>query len=152
MSKQYIKFRSANVDGEFYDELREIGEILNLNPDDIYKDLIELTKQNMHCKHVTGLLTEYQNHSPERWETLYYCLNEDEIEVYGKLRQKYKISISKFAFIGFILFWDLLLYIYKERLKKNNFNVLFCSYRKIKEKFRKLVPIYLKRLGIPQKE
>lgn len=152
MSKNNIKFTSANVDGDFYDELENTAKNFNMHIDNIYKDLIAITKQNIHCEHVLGLLTEYQNHRPERWETVYYSLDTNEIEIYGKLRQKYKISISKLAFIGFVLFWDLLMYIYQERLKKQGAEELLFSYRKTREKFVKLVPIFIKRLEIQKKQ
>ncbi len=152
MSKNNLKFTSANIDGEYFDELSKAAKIFHISENSIYKDLIELTKQNMHCGHLKGKLTEYQDHNPKRWETLYYSLNEDEIEIFGKLRQKYKISISKFAFIGFVLFWDLLMLIYKNRLKIIIPKDFWYSYGEFKEKIKILIPIFLKRLNIQKKE
>ncbi len=152
MSEKITKYTSANVDVDFYNELLTASERYDIRDNIIFKDLINLTKQHVKSDHVIGLLTEYQNHKPEQWEKLHYGLNEDEIENFSKMRQKYKISISKLAFIGFILFWELLMRIYEERLKPNIPQDFLYSYQKIKEKFQNLAPKFILRLKIVQKE
>ncbi len=152
MNSRITHCTSANMDGNLFDQISEAGDQFNIQADTIFKDLLEITKQNIHSEHVYGLLTEYQNHSPERWEKLHYALNEEEIEKFGKMRQKYKMSISKLAFVGFVLFWELLMFIYKERLKESIPADFFCSYREVREKFESYIPYFTKRLNIIQRE
>ncbi len=152
MKLEIIRYTSANLDGDFYGELIDASNLFNIPESTIFKDLLDIVIKNNNCCHVYGLLTEYQNHAPETWEKLNYSLTEDEIEVLGKAKQKYKMSISKLAFIGFILFWELLIYSYKIRLKMNTAKDYSCSYITIKEKFKKLIPYFMKRLNIIKKE
>ncbi|MBN1500274.1 MAG: hypothetical protein JW982_08965, partial [Spirochaetes bacterium] len=91
---------SANVDGVFYDELYLASRQTGISSVKIFKDLIVMVISGSELGKITGVLTEYQDHSPERWENFYYSLNELEIEKFSKARQKYKISVSKLAFIG----------------------------------------------------
>ncbi len=148
MNEKIIRHTSANVDVDFYDKLIVASEIFNITEDVIFKDLIQITKQYSNIGYVHGLLSEYQDHSPDSWETLYYSLNENEIEEYGKARMKYKISTSKLAFIGFCLFWELLIFMYKERLKKSIKKDFFYSYKKFKEKYLNHIEYYIIRLNI----
>ncbi len=150
MYKKTIHVTSANLDGDFYDDLKELSELFSIHESTIFKDLIEITEQHFKCNHVYNQLTEYQNHSPERWEKLHYSLDQSEIEKIGKARQKYKISISKLAFIGFLLFWELLIFIYKERLKKSIDINFLDSYQEKREKFKKHIPYFLNRFNILQ--
>ncbi|MBN1499728.1 MAG: hypothetical protein JW982_06225 [Spirochaetes bacterium] len=152
MKENTLHFTSANVDCDLYENLLKASVYYNLKSDIIFKDLIKISEKYIRQKQVLNRLTEYQDHSPEKWEILHYSLNMDEIEYYGQTRQKLKISISKLAFIGFILFWDLLMFSYKERLKISiNRNFVY-SYIEIKKKYLILIPYFIKRLDIIQKE
>ncbi|MBN1500853.1 MAG: hypothetical protein JW982_11885 [Spirochaetes bacterium] len=147
-----IHCTSANMDIIFFNKLNEASCLFDISCKTIFKDLIKTVKQNIHCKKISGILTEYQNHSPECWKKFNYSLDNNEIEIFGLLRQKYKISISKLAFIGFILFWELLMHKYKERLKLTIPKEIIFSYLKIQEKFKYLIPVFRKRLEISKLE
>ncbi|MBN1501326.1 MAG: hypothetical protein JW982_14295 [Spirochaetes bacterium] len=143
---------TANVDADFFDKICEISGLYGISESRIFKDLIKLTVKNNCRIRVFGILTEYQNHSPLLWKKLNYSLNPEEIEDFTIIRQKYKISISKFAFIGFLLFLDLLIFIYKERLKKPFNQKILNSYFEIQKKYTKLSNEFRIRLDIIQKE
>ncbi len=151
MSRKDLHMTSANMDGDFYDELYRAAENFNISSQNIFKDLIDMISQSTNCGLVTGMLTEYQDHSPERWETLYYSLSDDEIEFFTKVRQEYKVSISKLAFMAFVLFWKLLMFRYAERLIKfkvkfnfNSYDQYYCKFENYKEKYRKRLEIVKK--------
>ncbi len=122
------------MDGDFFDKLNEASAELNISSQKIFKDLIDLISHAAKCGYITGMLTEYQDHSPERWETFYYSLEDDEIEEFMKVKQKYKISISKLAFMAFVLFWKLLLLRYSEKLLKSKTKTN--SYEECCQKFK----------------
>ncbi len=152
MKKKFKLKTSANVDAEFYKELVKASKRFNKTEEQMLKELICLAIQAFRCGHVKGILTEYQDHSPESWEKLYYSLDEEEIEIFGIARQKYKISVSKLAFIGFVLFWRLLLLKYEEKLDSIAVRYDFNSYDKYCSILKKFKEYFLIRLNILQKE
>ncbi|MBN1501107.1 MAG: hypothetical protein JW982_13180 [Spirochaetes bacterium] len=92
---------SLNIDKNFHDEVKSTAVKFSKPGSAIIKDLLVLTINNVNCNHYRGKLTEYQDHQSCGWETLYYIVDENEVEMLGIARQKYKVSISKLAFIGF---------------------------------------------------
>ncbi len=152
MSMKNLHYTSANMDGDFFDELNRVSDKFNISNEKIFKDLIDMISQSITCGLVKGMLTEYQDHCPERWETLYYSLSDEEIENFTKARQKYKVSISKLAFMGFVLFWRLLLLRYSERLKTSNLKEDFNSYVQYFTKCKIYTENFKKRLEIVQIE
>lgn len=147
-----IHYTSANMDSDFYNDIFEASKEFNITEQQIFKDLLNLTTQNSNCGNISGILTEYQSHSPEKWETFYYSLNNNEIESFGKHRHKYKVSISKLAFMGFVLFWKLLIFTYLDRLKIPNRKIKFYSYSKYYKKTIIYVEQFKKRQNIILKE
>ncbi|MBN1499355.1 MAG: hypothetical protein JW982_04340, partial [Spirochaetes bacterium] len=119
---------SANMDGEVFDSINKTAAFYNIKSEKIFIDLITLLLNSANCSHILNLLTEYQDHSPKNWETFYYSLDENEIEIFSKARQKYKISISKLAFMAFVVFWKSLLLRYSIRLTNSKNEFLKNSY------------------------
>ncbi len=134
MNNNGIHKTSANMDGDVFDNISDVSANFNISENTIFKDLIGLLINASKCELPIIRLTEYQDHSPERWETFYYSLDNDELEIFSKARQKYKISISKIAFIAFVLFWEELIFIYTERLSKSKEIFFFNSYVEFLEK------------------
>ncbi len=143
---------SANVDEKFFYEICLAAEKYNLTRNEIIKDIIKLTIKAIQSGRISGKLIEYQNHSPNDWETIYYTLDENEIELFSASRQKYKISISKLAFIGFILFWKQLIQMYSKNITKLLKDGFFINYDEYRKKMAYLVPYFKKRLCIHMKE
>ncbi|MBN1499252.1 MAG: hypothetical protein JW982_03810 [Spirochaetes bacterium] len=143
---------SANMDGYFYDEITIASKIHKIKSTLIFKDLIMMINDEICCGKISGMLTEYQNHPAERWETFYYSLNSEEIDILSNARHKYKISISKLAFMAFVLFWDALLFRYADRLKMTRSAIDQNSYVKNDNKYKCFTDIFTKRLQIKQKE
>ncbi len=152
MGKNNKHRTSANVDYKFFNALSFAAAKYNKTQEQIFKDLVELVIQAIQCGHVTGILTEYQDHKPEHWETLYYSIDENEIEIFGTSRQKYKLSISKLAFIGFLLFWRLLLLKYMNKLFNSENCYDFNSYDEYRKLLSNYVVYFKKRLNLIQKE
>lgn len=145
-----MKYTTANIDSVFYLQLKTASKQFGHTEMKIFKDLINMTVYAAKCGLISDKLTEYQNHHPESWKTLYYSLTAEEIECFTKSRQKFKISISKLAFIGFLLFWRLLLLKYSEKLY--SVEIDFNSYKKYSDKFTDLIIYFKNRLEIIQKE
>ncbi|MBN1501302.1 MAG: hypothetical protein JW982_14175 [Spirochaetes bacterium] len=151
--ENFNKFKtSANIDGYFYDQIRKAAAIFNINEKIIFKDLICIIITSADCGYITNSLTEYQDHSPQKWETIYYQLDAVEIETFLKARLKYKISISKLAFIGFVLFWNLLLYRYAERIKTSTNEIFSHSYFNFSNKYDHFKEYFEKKFKIIRKE
>ncbi len=154
MKRKIKRSTSANVDAVFHKEICMLQIRFHKSRSAILKDIIELTIAEIKCGRVKGILTEYQDHCPEKWETVYYTLDEEEIEIYSSARQKYKISISKLAFIGFLLFWRLLIQKYSETLFTNNqkIELSLINYEQYKTILNNFVKYFQKRLMIQLKE
>ncbi len=152
MKNKNVKKTSANIDIDFACELNAASVKFQTSEMIIFKDIVDITIHEFNSGRVIGILTEYQDHSPENWETLYYSLDAEQIERFSKARQKYKLSVSKIAFIGFLLFWKILLLKYIERLKMSNFKINFHSYDNFRLKLHNLVIYFHKRLNIILKE
>lgn len=148
MKEEILHKTSANMDGSFFDSIIEKAELFKLTHQQIFKDLINLLLDSAGCEHVFNLLTEYQDHTTDRWETFYYTLDDREIEVFSIARQKYKISISKLAFMAFVLFWDTLLLRYSMRLTNKKTDYSQNSYTEITKKFQRYREKFIKRLNI----
>ncbi|MBN1498557.1 MAG: hypothetical protein JW982_00240 [Spirochaetes bacterium] len=145
-----MKHTSANMDGKFYDVINYTGCKFNISKEKIFKDLIKLLLKNAKCSAFTNILTEYQDHSPDHWETFYYSLSPEEIETFSKARQKYKLSISKMAFIAFVLFWKKLLNKYENVTESFKKKVTFNSYDSYFNKIQRYAVKFKKRLDIKE--
>ncbi|MBN1501317.1 MAG: hypothetical protein JW982_14250 [Spirochaetes bacterium] len=151
MEKIIHHHTSANIDSFFLDNIITVSSRFRLSGSEIFKDLVQLTINQIKSKKTSGILTEYQDHKPENWKTLYYSLNTEEIELFTAARQSHKISISKLAFIGFLLFWKLLIFIYKNKyLKKHEISLY--SYIKYQKKLQNFIIYFKKRINLIQKE
>ncbi|MBN1499354.1 MAG: hypothetical protein JW982_04335 [Spirochaetes bacterium] len=142
---------SAYVDGKFFDEIQKAAQEFNQSESKIFKDITEMAIYGIKSGQISGILTEYQDHNPERWEILHYDLNSEEIELFSTTRQKYKISISKLAFAGFLLFWKILLLKYADKLEKKYNIKNFCSYDKFCYVYSELILYFKKRLKFEEK-
>ncbi len=143
---------SANTDGMIYDAICFAAEKYNLSQSAIFKDLIMMMLSRACAGRITGRLTEYQNHSPERWETLYYSLDDEQNEIFSAARQRYKISISKLAYVAFLFFWKDLIRKYEEFFKKEKCNEDFNSYDRHVKNNQEFIENFKKRLEIIQLE
>ncbi len=139
---------SAYADIKFYKKVTKAAGKYHLSISRIFRDLLDLTCRRISPALIKGMLTEYQRHKPESWERLHFCPNEEQIEVYSNIRQKLKISVSKLAFFGFLLFWEELLEIYETKtgipLNENDIS----NYEEFKSTFTTFLPYIIKRLNI----
>ncbi len=143
---------SANVDGDFYDSIVQLSKITSVSVSDIYKEILKMMIKSSKLRYVAGRLSEYQNHSPERWEKLHYSLNEEEIELISNARQNFKISISNLAFAGYLLFWNVIVEKLLKKSKKSNIENILRTYDEYKEKLANYCSYYKKRLKVIKKE
>ncbi|MBN1498882.1 MAG: hypothetical protein JW982_01890 [Spirochaetes bacterium] len=143
---------SAYVDIVFYEEIVIAAQKFNLSMSGIFKDLMCIVLKEAIPGRITGKLTEYQNHVTAGWETLHYSLDSREVEIYSGSRQKLKISISKLAFIGFILFWKKLIKKYEKERGYQKTENIFSSYDKYIKKMGFLKPVFIKRLKLVKLE
>ncbi|MBN1500348.1 MAG: hypothetical protein JW982_09335 [Spirochaetes bacterium] len=152
MRKNNVRFTSANMDERFFVEIKNFSSRFNVLPETVFKDILLIVTEAAGCGRIIGVLTEYQDHVPEKWLTFYYSLDANEIEQYSSARQKYKISISKLAFIGFVLFWKALLFRYSERLKIATIDIIYNSYGEYNKKVQIYASKFRIRMKIKQKE
>ncbi|MBN1501744.1 MAG: hypothetical protein JW982_16410 [Spirochaetes bacterium] len=148
MEKCILKTTSSNIDENFFEELLNASQRFGRNRSIIFKDITSLAIHAVQCGHVSGILTEYQDHKPTAWKKLFYTVDENEIELFTISRQKYKISVSKLAFIGFLLFWHLLMQKYAKKLYGKKIEINLNSYNEYKQKMSEHIKYFKKRLNI----
>ncbi len=139
---------SANVDGNVFDEIGSAAIKFAYTESKIFKDAAKLGAQAIKCGLVIGRLTEYQDHCPERWEKLDYSVSAEEIEFFTSARQKYKISVSKLAFIGFLFFWDVLMLKYADKLCRKVLKFELRSYEEYRKLFKEKMECYILRFKL----
>lgn len=143
------KRTSAYVDTKVAEEIKQFAEENNKKVNRVIIDLIKLTIKSMKLCNISDYLTEYQNHKPNSWQRLNYYIENSDIDLIFKIRQHCKISISKLLFIGFLLFWNKLLKIYKkDKTISNELN----SYAIIQFLYIEFINIYTKRFTFIQLE
>ncbi|MBN1501649.1 MAG: hypothetical protein JW982_15935 [Spirochaetes bacterium] len=144
---------SANVDLKFFSEICRAADEFNLSVSAVFRDIASLTIHRIKSEKVTGMITEYQDKNPGNWMTVHYSLHPDDIELFTIARQKYKISISKIAFIGFILFWHLLIEKYTNRDKNKSVSTLnlksfLDNYEEYKSNLIEKIEYFKKRINV----
>lgn len=149
---EVIMRSTLNVDSSLFFYLMQQCENIDITLSDFAKEIISYTINSFNSGEVKGLLTEYQDHNPDEWKNLDYNLNDEEARIFGNARLKYKISISKMLFVGFLLFGEIVLSKIKKRLMVEDEKEKPHSYEEVLLFYNYLVPYFKKRLNITQKE
>ena len=143
-------FTSLNSDSFVKMEIENFCKKYNYSKNLVIINLIKEVINNFNSGAIVTALTEYQDHKPVSWSKIDYYLSSQDNEIFGQARQKYKLSISKMLFIGFMLFWKKFVYIFKERLKKTE--ISFGSYDEFRKKYFTLIEYFNKRMNFIKKE
>ena len=142
---------SLNVDISVFYSMNEISDHLNITMSDLAKEILFYTINTFNSEKTVGLLTEYQNHNPDQWKCLDYNMNQYEADTFASARLKFRMSVSKILFIGFMLFGNIVVSLIKKRfgikVKKEAH-----SYEGLLNLYGHLLPYFKKRLNLIQKE
>lgn len=138
---------TLNADFAIIDKIIKCSKSYSISEEEIVKKCI-LKVCNYLINYKRSCLREYQRHKPiSGWVCYHYDLNEEENELFSKVSQQYKISISKMLFIGFILFFEGILSEFVEEkiiLKiKKELKKIFNGYYKYCEKYQNLFRIQI---------
>ncbi len=96
---------SINVKKDFMSELREISEKYHISISELIKRILHHVYRHLNKKIIINELTHYQKKDrKKRWKCFRIDFSENECTLNFKVRCKYRISLSKLLFVGFILF------------------------------------------------
>lgn len=143
---------SAYTDINFFKSIQSTAENYNISISKVFRDLLDITSSKITKIKITGILTEYQHKDSYTRKVLHYCPDVNQFETYSEIRQKLKISVSKLAFIGFILFWNELLEKYEKTKNYKCPKLDLVNYESFRSEFKESLIYFKKRLNIIQIE
>ncbi len=105
--KNILFSTSMNIDSTLMEQLDEICKQYGISRSDLIKLILKcVCKKYQVLKSATGLTRYQKQQKGHKWKCVRIDFSEEECALFFQTRFKYRVSVSKLLFIGFVLFLD----------------------------------------------
>lgn len=145
--QNFKKNTSVSVKYEIFEILKEFCNSYEVSRSKIIRKLLKKGLKKIDSIAVDSILVEYQERTGIKCRIMHYSVDPYLCKNLSKVRDRYRISISKILCASFFLFWESIV----EEITGENISDKFNSYEKILKNSIPLIIYFGERLGFEVK-